>query len=80
MEPRSVGDGGSCAGGAGAGGARVGGTGAGGAGAAGAGAINPGAGGAGGTVRPRPYFVLVQPYGLHSACCPCACMHVCMEW
>ncbi|CAI7889732.1 unnamed protein product [Closterium sp. NIES-54] len=24
--------------------------------------------------------VLVQPYGLHSACCPCACMHVCMEW
>ncbi|CAI7911664.1 unnamed protein product [Closterium sp. NIES-54] len=25
-------------------------------------------------------FVLVQPYGLHSACCPCACMHVCMEW
>ncbi|CAI7873637.1 unnamed protein product [Closterium sp. NIES-53] len=25
-------------------------------------------------------LVLVQPYGLHSACCPCACMHVCMEW
>ncbi|CAI7784868.1 unnamed protein product [Closterium sp. NIES-54] len=24
--------------------------------------------------------VLVQPYGLHSACCPCACMRVCMEW
>ncbi|CAI7831694.1 unnamed protein product [Closterium sp. NIES-54] len=24
--------------------------------------------------------LLVQPYGLHSACCPCACMHVCMEW
>ncbi|CAI7808861.1 unnamed protein product, partial [Closterium sp. NIES-53] len=23
--------------------------------------------------------VLVQPYGLHSACCPCACMRVCME-
>ncbi|CAI7857369.1 unnamed protein product [Closterium sp. NIES-54] len=31
--------------------------GAGGAGAAGAGAVDPGAGGAGGTVRPRPYFV-----------------------
>ncbi|CAI7748845.1 unnamed protein product [Closterium sp. NIES-53] len=26
------------------------------------------------------YFLLVQPYSLHSACCPCACMHVCMEW
>ncbi|CAI7910882.1 unnamed protein product [Closterium sp. NIES-54] len=25
-------------------------------------------------------FMLVQPYGLHSACCPCACMRVCMEW
>ncbi|CAI7866673.1 unnamed protein product [Closterium sp. NIES-53] len=24
--------------------------------------------------------MLVQPYGLHSACCPCACMRVCMEW
>ncbi|CAI7740395.1 unnamed protein product [Closterium sp. NIES-53] len=24
--------------------------------------------------------LLVQPYGLHSACCPCTCMHVCMEW
>ncbi|CAI7868975.1 unnamed protein product [Closterium sp. NIES-53] len=24
-------------------------------------------------------FMLVQPYGLHSACCPCACMRVCME-
>ncbi|CAI7874539.1 unnamed protein product, partial [Closterium sp. NIES-53] len=24
--------------------------------------------------------LLVQPYGLHSACCPCACMRVCMEW
>ncbi|CAI7895335.1 unnamed protein product, partial [Closterium sp. NIES-53] len=23
--------------------------------------------------------VLVQPYGLHSACCPSACMRVCME-
>ncbi|CAI7838675.1 unnamed protein product [Closterium sp. NIES-54] len=40
----------------GAGGAGVGGPGAGGAGAAGAGAVDPGAGGAGGTVRPRPYF------------------------
>ncbi|CAI7769122.1 unnamed protein product [Closterium sp. NIES-53] len=27
-----------------------------------------------------PGSVLVQPYGLHSACCPCACMRVCMEW
>ncbi|CAI7798663.1 unnamed protein product [Closterium sp. NIES-54] len=26
------------------------------------------------------WILLVQPYGLHSACCPCACMHVCMEW
>ncbi|CAI7799004.1 unnamed protein product [Closterium sp. NIES-54] len=26
------------------------------------------------------FLVLVQPYGLHSACCPCACMRVCMEW
>ncbi|CAI7847738.1 unnamed protein product [Closterium sp. NIES-54] len=43
--------------GTGAGGSRVGGTGVGGAGAAGAGAVDPGAGGAGGTVRPRPYFV-----------------------
>ncbi|CAI7884951.1 unnamed protein product [Closterium sp. NIES-53] len=56
------------AGGAGAGGAGFGGTGAGGAGATGAGvegtrAIDPRAGGAGGTVRPRPYFVplLQQP-------------------
>ncbi|CAI7758588.1 unnamed protein product [Closterium sp. NIES-53] len=56
-EPGAAGAGGSCAGGAGAGGAGVGGTGAGGAGAAGAGAVDPGAGGAGGTVRPRPYFV-----------------------
>ncbi|CAI7796375.1 unnamed protein product [Closterium sp. NIES-54] len=45
------------AGGAGAGVAGVGGHGAGGAGAAGAGAVDPGGGGAGGTVRPRPYFV-----------------------
>ncbi|CAI7791598.1 unnamed protein product [Closterium sp. NIES-53] len=45
------------AGGAGAGLAGVGGPGVGGVGAAGAGAVDPGAGGAGGTVRPRPYFV-----------------------
>ncbi|CAI7744521.1 unnamed protein product [Closterium sp. NIES-53] len=51
-EPGAVG-----AGGAGAGGAGVGGPGAGGPGAAGDGAVDPGAGGAGGTVRPRPYFV-----------------------
>ncbi|CAI7852089.1 unnamed protein product [Closterium sp. NIES-54] len=57
------------AGGAGAGGAGFGGTGAGGAGATGAGvegtrAIDPRAGGAGGTVRPRPYFVpLLQQSG-----------------
>ncbi|CAI7917245.1 unnamed protein product [Closterium sp. NIES-54] len=44
-------------GGAGAGVAGVGGPGVGGAGAAGPGAVDPGAGGAGGTVRPRPYFV-----------------------
>ncbi|CAI7915245.1 unnamed protein product [Closterium sp. NIES-54] len=53
----ATGTGGSCAGGAGAGEAEVGGTCAGGIGAAGVGAVNPGAGGAGGTVRPRPYFV-----------------------
>ncbi|CAI7908916.1 unnamed protein product, partial [Closterium sp. NIES-53] len=52
------------AGGAGAGGDGVGGTGAGGAGASGAGAVDPGAGGAGGTLRPRPYFVpLLQQTG-----------------
>ncbi|CAI7802792.1 unnamed protein product, partial [Closterium sp. NIES-54] len=45
------------AGGAGAGGAGVGGTSAGGTGAEGAGAVDPGFGGAGGTVRPRLYFV-----------------------
>ncbi|CAI7739643.1 unnamed protein product [Closterium sp. NIES-54] len=41
----------------------AGGAGAGGAGAAGAGAVDPGAGGAGSTVRPRPYFfpLLEQP-------------------
>ncbi|CAI7923404.1 unnamed protein product [Closterium sp. NIES-54] len=42
---------------AGPGGARTTGISAGGAGAAGAGAVDPGARGAGGTVRPRPYFV-----------------------
>ncbi|CAI7863892.1 unnamed protein product [Closterium sp. NIES-53] len=52
------------AGGAGAGVAGVGGPGAGGAGAAGAGAVDPRAGGAGGTSRPRPYFVpLLQQAG-----------------
>ncbi|CAI7753932.1 unnamed protein product [Closterium sp. NIES-54] len=61
-EPGAAGAAGSCAGGAGAGGAGaggagVGGKGAGGAGAAGVGAIDLRAGGAGGTVRPRPYFV-----------------------
>ncbi|CAI7862145.1 unnamed protein product, partial [Closterium sp. NIES-53] len=61
-EPGAAGAGGSCTGGAGAGGAGgggagIGGTGAGGAGAAGAGAVDPGARGAGGTVRPQPYFV-----------------------
>ncbi|CAI7755159.1 unnamed protein product, partial [Closterium sp. NIES-54] len=56
-------------GGAGAGVAGVGGPGAGGAGAAGAGAVDPGAGGAGGTVRPRPYFVplLQQVLGFPSS-------------
>ncbi|CAI7820738.1 unnamed protein product [Closterium sp. NIES-53] len=53
-------------GGAGAGGAGAGGTGA---GAGGAGAVDPGAGGAGGTVRPRPYFVplLQQVLGVPSS-------------
>ncbi|CAI7847332.1 unnamed protein product [Closterium sp. NIES-54] len=57
------------AGGAGAGVAGVGGPGAGGAGAAGAGAVDPGAGGAGGTVRPRPYFIplLLQVLGVPSS-------------
>ncbi|CAI7834198.1 unnamed protein product, partial [Closterium sp. NIES-54] len=57
------------AGGAGAGVAGVGGPGAGGAGAAGAGAIDPGPGGAGGTERPRPYFVplLQQVLGVSSS-------------
>ncbi|CAI7784148.1 unnamed protein product [Closterium sp. NIES-54] len=57
------------AGGAGAGVAGVGGPGAGGAGAAGAGAVVPGDGGAGGTVRPHPYFVplLQQVLGVPSS-------------
>ncbi|CAI7793437.1 unnamed protein product [Closterium sp. NIES-54] len=73
-DPGAAVAGGSCAGGAGAGGAgaggaRVGGTGAGGTGAAGVGAVDPGAGGAGGTVRPRPYFVfqLLQVLGVPSS-------------
>ncbi|CAI7900414.1 unnamed protein product [Closterium sp. NIES-54] len=65
---RDAGAGGTGAGGAGARGAgvvgaRAGGTGAGGARAGGAAAVDPGAGGAGGTMRPRLYFVplLHQP-------------------
>ncbi|CAI7846522.1 unnamed protein product, partial [Closterium sp. NIES-53] len=27
----------------------------------------------------QTFTLMVQPYGLHSACCPCACMRVCME-
>ncbi|CAI7889568.1 unnamed protein product [Closterium sp. NIES-53] len=66
MEPAAARAGGPCAGGAstggtGPGGAGVGGTGTGGGGAAGAGVVDPGAGGASGTVRPRPYFPLLQP-------------------
>ncbi|CAI7855520.1 unnamed protein product [Closterium sp. NIES-54] len=61
-EPGATGARGSCAGGAGAEGAGagragVGGTGVVGAGAVGARAVDPRGGGAGGTVRPRPYFV-----------------------
>ncbi|CAI7851107.1 unnamed protein product [Closterium sp. NIES-54] len=54
---------------AGAGDTGAGGAGAGGAEAAGAGAVDPGAGGAGGTVRPRPYFVplLQQVFGVPSS-------------
>ncbi|CAI7803056.1 unnamed protein product [Closterium sp. NIES-54] len=68
-KPRAAGARGSCAGGTGAGGAGVGGFGAGGAGAGGAGAVDPGAGSAGGTVRPRPYFVpvLQQVLGVPSS-------------
>ncbi|CAI7882319.1 unnamed protein product [Closterium sp. NIES-53] len=64
MEPRAAG-----AGGAGAGVAGVGGPGAGGPGAAGARAVDPGAEGAGGTVRPHPYFVplLQQVLGVPSS-------------
>ncbi|CAI7855360.1 unnamed protein product, partial [Closterium sp. NIES-53] len=54
---RAARTGGAGAGGAGVVGAGAGGTDTGGAGAGGAGAVDPGAGGAGGTVRPRPYFV-----------------------
>ncbi|CAI7884006.1 unnamed protein product [Closterium sp. NIES-54] len=73
-EPGAAGAGGSCAGGAGAGGAGaggagVGGTGVRGAGAAEAGAVDPGAGGAGGSLRPRLYFVplLQQVLGVPSS-------------
>ncbi|CAI7843696.1 unnamed protein product [Closterium sp. NIES-54] len=64
-----AGVGGPGAGGAGAAGAGVGGTSARGAAAAGIGAVDPGAGGAGGTVRPRPYFVplLQQVLGVPSS-------------
>ncbi|CAI7749747.1 unnamed protein product [Closterium sp. NIES-54] len=64
-----AGVGGLRAGGVGVAGAGVGGTGAGGAGAAGAGAVDPGAGVAGGTVRPRLYFIplLQQVHGVPSS-------------
>ncbi|CAI7752830.1 unnamed protein product [Closterium sp. NIES-53] len=64
-----AGVGGPGAGGPGVAGAVVGGTSAGGAGAVGARAVDPGAGGAGGTVRPRPYFVplLQQVLGVPSS-------------
>ncbi|CAI7797239.1 unnamed protein product [Closterium sp. NIES-54] len=39
-----------------------------------------GGGGGGGGGGNGGGGVLVQPYGLHSACCPCVCMRVCMEW
>ncbi|CAI7846100.1 unnamed protein product, partial [Closterium sp. NIES-54] len=57
------------AGGARAGGTGAGGAGAGGAGAGGPGAIDPAAGGAGGTMRTRPYFVLLlqQVHGVPSS-------------
>ncbi|CAI7901310.1 unnamed protein product [Closterium sp. NIES-53] len=63
------GAGGAGAGGAGADGAGAGGTGAGGVGAGAGGAVDPGARGAGGIVRPRPYFVplLQQVLGLPSS-------------
>ncbi|CAI7866790.1 unnamed protein product [Closterium sp. NIES-53] len=78
-EPGAAGAGGAGAGGAGvrgpgvgdarAAGAGVGGTGAGGYGPAGAGVVDPGAGGAGGTIRPRLYFVplLQQVLGVPSS-------------
>ncbi|CAI7791157.1 unnamed protein product [Closterium sp. NIES-54] len=56
-EPGAAGARGAGVGGPGAGGAGAAGAGAGGTGAARAGAVDPGARGAGGTVRPRPYFV-----------------------
>ncbi|CAI7850696.1 unnamed protein product [Closterium sp. NIES-54] len=49
---------------AGAGGAGAGGTGVGGPGAGGDGAVDSGAGGAGGTVRPRPYFIPLHQHVL----------------
>ncbi|CAI7914780.1 unnamed protein product [Closterium sp. NIES-53] len=68
-EPRAAGAGGAGAGVAGVGVVGVGGPGTGGAGVAGAGAVDLGAGGAGGTVRPRPYFVplLQQVLGVPSS-------------
>ncbi|CAI7872261.1 unnamed protein product [Closterium sp. NIES-54] len=64
-----VGAGGAGAGCTGVGGAGAGGTGTGGARARGAGAVDPGAGGAGGTVRPCPYFIplLQQVLGVPSS-------------
>ncbi|CAI7744837.1 unnamed protein product [Closterium sp. NIES-53] len=56
-EPGAAGARGSYAGGAGAGSAGAGGARVGGTSTAGAGAVDPRVGGAGGTVRPRPYFV-----------------------
>ncbi|CAI7852313.1 unnamed protein product [Closterium sp. NIES-53] len=78
---RGAGAGGTGTGGTGGGGAGAGGTGEGGAGVGGAGAVDPGAGsdgaggaisgdiGAGGTVRPRPYFdpLLQQVLGVPSS-------------
>ncbi|CAI7783828.1 unnamed protein product, partial [Closterium sp. NIES-53] len=73
-EPRAGGAGGAGAGGTGAGGTGAGGVGAGGTGTGGArtgggGAVDPRAGGAGGTVRPRPYFfpLLQQVLGVPSS-------------
>ncbi|CAI7735755.1 unnamed protein product [Closterium sp. NIES-54] len=73
-EPRAGGAGGAGAGGTGAGGTGAGGVGAGGTSTGGArtgggGAVDPRAGGAGGTVRPRPYFfpLLQQVLGVPSS-------------